>query len=184
MCGDDVRPLRVMWGEKDGERSVGWGGLHTVLAGDLALRLTVLRGLKEWEHGCTCSDLWGPSQPYKPSQWAQVAEVDWLEYEDGRTWGEMGGGEVKEVKEEREGAKTTPKPQRQTPLQAQAPPPPPQKGKGGKGTTRSTKKKSKRFELDSHIECEHAASSFSSSIDEDSPPQKNPLPERQRLSPP
>ena len=57
---DDVRPLRVVWREKDGERSVGLGGLHKVLAQDPALGLAVLRGLKEWEHGRQCSELWGP----------------------------------------------------------------------------------------------------------------------------
>ena len=78
VCGDDVRPIRVVWSDKDGERSVGLGGLHKLLAQDATLGLAVLRGLKEWEHSRMCSELWGPSRPYKPSQWAHLAEVGWL----------------------------------------------------------------------------------------------------------
>ena len=78
MCGEDVRPIRVVWSDRDGERSVGLGGLHKFLAQDPTLGLAVLRGLKEWEHGRMCSELWGPSRHYKPNQWAHVAEVGWL----------------------------------------------------------------------------------------------------------
>ena len=55
MCGDTVRPIRVVWSDNDGETSVGWGGLHKLLAQDPALGLAVLRSLKEWEHGRMCS---------------------------------------------------------------------------------------------------------------------------------
>ena len=70
ICGDDVRPIRVVWSDKDGERSLGLEALHKLLAQDPGLGLAVLRGVKEWEHGCQCSELWGPSRPYKLSLWA------------------------------------------------------------------------------------------------------------------
>ena len=58
-------------------------------------------------NGRMCSELWGPSRPYKPSQRAHLTEVWWLGHEDGRIRREMGAGEAKEVKEERESASTT-----------------------------------------------------------------------------
>ena len=84
MCGDHVRPIRVVWSDKDRERSMGLGGLHKLLAQDPAFGLAVLYALKEWEHGRVCSKLWGPSRPYTPSRWAHLAEVGWLVCEDGR----------------------------------------------------------------------------------------------------
>ena len=45
-----MRPVRVIWSDKDGERSVGLGGLHKLLAQDPTLRLVVVRGLEELEH--------------------------------------------------------------------------------------------------------------------------------------
>ena len=127
MYGDDVRPVRVVWSVKDGERSVGLGGLHTLLAQDPALGLAVLRGLKEWEHGRQCSKL-GPLRPYKPCQWAHLGQVGWLQCEDAGLWWAMGGRVAKEVKEEREGASTT-----TTPLQAEATP---QETQGGQSPHR------------------------------------------------
>ena len=78
MCGHDVRPIPVMWSNKDGERGVGFGGLHELLAQDPVLGFPVLCGFKKWEHGRMCSELWGPSRPYKPSQKAHLAEVGCL----------------------------------------------------------------------------------------------------------
>ena len=43
------------------------GGLNKLLAQDPTLGLAVLRGLKEWEHGRQCLELWGPPRPYKPT---------------------------------------------------------------------------------------------------------------------
>ena len=34
MCVDDARSIRVMWSDKDGEKSLGLGGLHKLLAQD------------------------------------------------------------------------------------------------------------------------------------------------------
>ena len=116
VCGDDVRPVRVVWSDKHGERSVGLGELHKLLAQHAALGLAVLRRLKEYKHGRQCSELWGPSRPYKPTSWAHLGEVGWLGCEDAGLWRGMGGGEAREVKEEREGARTTTTPN----------PPPPQ----------------------------------------------------------
>ena len=108
-----MHPVRVIWSDKDGEWSVGLGGLHKVFAHDPVLGLAVLRGLKEWEHGRHCAELWGQSRPYKTTSWAHLGEVGWLGCEDGALWRGMGGGEGREVNEEREGASTT------------TPPPPP-----------------------------------------------------------
>ena len=105
-----MRPVPVLWSDKHAERSVGLGGLHKLLAHDPALGLAVLRGLKEWEHGCQCAELWGSSRPYNPTSWAHLGEVGWLGCEDGVLWRGMGGGEGREVKEEREGASTPPPP--------------------------------------------------------------------------
>ena len=116
VCKDDVRPVRVVWSDKNGERSVGLGGLNKLLAQDPALGLAVLRGLKEWEHGRQCLELWGPSRPYKLTSWAHLGEVVWLGCEDVGLWRGMGGGEAREVKEERERRSTTTTPT--TPLQA------------------------------------------------------------------
>ena len=80
----------------------------------------------------------------------------------------MGGGEAKEVKEEREGASTTTTTNTSKPK-------PPKKGKGGKATTG---KKRKRFESDLDYESEHPASSSLS------PPARTPPPQRQRPSRP
>ena len=125
VCGDHVRPVRVVWSDKDGERSVGLGGLHKLLAQDPTLGLAVLRGLKEWEHGRQCSELWGPSKPYKPTQWAHLGEVGWLGCEDAGLRRGMGGGEAREVKEEREGASTTTHPNPPPTSKPKPPPPPP-----------------------------------------------------------
>ena len=65
VCGDDVCPVRVVWSDKDGERSLGLIGLHKVLAQDPTLRLALVRGLKEGEHGRQCPELWDPCRPYK-----------------------------------------------------------------------------------------------------------------------
>ena len=129
-----------------------------------------------------CSELWGPSRPYKPSQWAHLAEVGWLGCEDGRIWREIGGLEAKEVKEEREWASTT-STRNSPPLVAQAPPPPRKKGNSGKATTGTTGKKSMRLESDSDAKSQHAASSSSSSSGEDSPDPKRqgPSPSRKRM---
>ena len=123
-AGTTFAPSVWLWSNKDGERSVGLQGLHKLLAQDPALGLAVLRGLKEWEHNHQCTELWGPSRPYKPSQWAHLGEVGWLGCEDAGLWRGMGAGEAKEVKKEREGASTT----------TTTPPstPPPQKSKGVK----------------------------------------------------
>ena len=72
---------------------------------------------KEWEHGCKCSELWGPWRPYKPTSWADLGEAGWLGCEDAGLWRAMGGGEAPEVKDEREGASTTTTPN-PPPLQA------------------------------------------------------------------
>ena len=88
------------------------GGLHKLLAQDSALGLAVLSGLKEWEYGRQCWELWGPLRPYKPSQWAHLGEVGWLGCENAGLWRAMGGGEAKEVKEEREGSSPPPPPPR------------------------------------------------------------------------
>ena len=70
------------------------------------------------EHGRQCSELWGPWRPYKPTSWAHLGEVGWLGCEDAGLWRGMGGGEAREVKEEREGASTTTTPNPPPPLQA------------------------------------------------------------------
>ena len=165
---------------------MGLGGLHKVLVQDPALGLAVLRGVKEWEHGRMCSELWGPSRPYKPTDWAHLAEMGWLGCEDGGIWREMGVWEAKEVKEERDRASTTTPPNPPPPpLQA---PPPPKRGKGGKATSGTTGKKRKRCKSDSDAESDRPAYSSSSSSGENSPPPKKkeePSPtKRQRPSPP
>ena len=120
VCGDYVHPVHVVWSDKDGERSVGLGGLHKLLAQHPALR-----GLKEWEHGRYCSELWGPSRLYKPISSAHLGEVGWLGCEDAALGRGMGRGEGREVKEESEG---------QAPPPTQSPPskpkPPPKKKRG------------------------------------------------------
>ena len=65
-------------------------------------------------------ELWGPSRPYKPNQWAHIVGMGWLGCKDGRILREMGGpvGEAGEVKEEREAGGAPPP--------FQAPPPPSQ----------------------------------------------------------
>ena len=114
---------------------MGLGGLHKLLPQDPALGLAVLRGLKEWEHSRQCSQRWGPSRPYKPTSWAHLGEVGWLGCEDAALWRGMGGGEGREVKEEREGANITtpPQPPRRQ-IQGQSSPPPPQSGSGSSRT--------------------------------------------------
>ena len=54
--------------------------------------------------------VWGPSRPYTPTSWAHLGEVGLLGCEDAGLWREMGGGEAREVKEEREGASIPPPP--------------------------------------------------------------------------
>ena len=46
VCGDEVRPVRVVWSDMDGEQSTGLGGFHKLLAQHPALGLAVLCGLK------------------------------------------------------------------------------------------------------------------------------------------
>ena len=65
------------------------GACTSLLVQERALGLAVLRGLKDWEHGRMCSELWGPSSPTKPSQWVHKAELWWLGCEDGKIWQEM-----------------------------------------------------------------------------------------------
>ena len=79
VCRGDARSVRVVWSDKDGDRSVWLGGLHKFLAQDPALALAVLRRLKEWEHGCQGSELWGPLRPYKPIHRADLGDrVVWV----------------------------------------------------------------------------------------------------------
>ena len=80
-----------------------------------------------------------------------MAEVGWLGCEDGTIWREMGGGETKEVKGEREGGGTPP----------QAPTT--NKAKGGKATG-----KRKKWESNSDNDSDHPDSSSSFSSGEDS----------------
>ena len=94
MCGDDVRPICVMWNDKGGEKSVGLGSLHKLLAQDPALGLVVRRGLKDLEHSRMCSELWGPSK----GAWGVRM---------GRFGGSWEAREAREMKEEREGGTTT-----------------------------------------------------------------------------
>ena len=68
---------------------MGLGGWQKPLAQYATLGLAVLHGLKPLERGRRCSELWGQSRPYKPGQWAHMAEVGWLGGEDGKfggTW--------------------------------------------------------------------------------------------------
>ena len=139
--GDNVHPIYVVWSHKDGERSLGFGTLHQLLAQDPVLGLTVLRGLKEWEHGRMCCELWGSSRPYKPSQWAHFAAVGWLGCEGGRIWRQMKVGRQRKEKQESEGASTTTTPIPPPP----SPSPPPKRGKGGKATIWATRTKRKRL---------------------------------------
>ena len=88
---DDVRPIRILWSDRDGEDSVGLGGVHKILARDPALGLALLRGLQDWEQGRVVSTTWGPARPYRPSTWAHMAEVGWVGCEEGDRWREMGG---------------------------------------------------------------------------------------------
>ena len=81
------------------------------------LGLAVLRGLKEWEHGRQCSELWGPSRPYKPTSCAHFGEVGRLGCEDAGLWLGMGVRDAREVKAQREGTSTTTTPN-PPPLQA------------------------------------------------------------------
>ena len=57
MYTDDVRTVRVVCCDKDGEKGVGLGCLLKRLAQDPALECADLPGLKEWEHGRMCSEL-------------------------------------------------------------------------------------------------------------------------------
>ena len=115
---DDVRPIRILWSDRDGDNSVGLGGVHKILARDPALGLALLRGLPDWEQGCVVSTTWGPARPYRPSTWLHMAEVGWVGCEEGDRWREMGGGEGEE---RGNAATTTPNPQA-----AKPPPPPPE----------------------------------------------------------
>ena len=94
VCGDDVRPIGVVWTDKDGQKSMRLEGLHMLITQDPALGLAVLCRLKEWEHSRMWSKLWGPSRPCKPSRWAHLANFGWLGCEDGRIWREIGGEEA------------------------------------------------------------------------------------------
>ena len=51
--------------------------------------------ISKWAAGT----LWGPSPPYKPTQWAHLAEVGFLGCVDGTICREIGGGEAEEVKD-------------------------------------------------------------------------------------
>ena len=118
MCGYDIRPIRVVWSNQDGEGNVGLRGLHKVLTQDAALWLVMLSGLKDWEYGPMCSELWGPLQPYKPSQWAHLAEVGWSGCEDGGSGGRWEVGRQRRLRRKGTGQAPPPTP---PPLQARPP---------------------------------------------------------------
>ena len=137
-----MRPIRVVRSDKNGERSVGLGGLHKLLAHDPALELAVPRGLKGRKHSRLCAELWGPSRPYKPTSRAHLGKVGWLGCEDQALWRGMGGGEGREVKEERGGGKhhhhpPPPPSPRPPPKKARAKPPPPPPPQSGSGSSRT-----------------------------------------------
>ena len=119
---DNVRHIRILWSDRDGENSVGLGGVHKILARDPALGLALLRGLQGWEQGRVVSTTWGPARPYRPSTWAHMAEVGWVGCEEGDRWREMGGGEGEE---RGNAATTTPNPQAANPPPPSQPNPPP-----------------------------------------------------------
>ena len=56
-----------------GRKAGGWGACTS--SSPKTPRLgSPCSALKEWEHGHMCSELWGPSRPNKPSQWAYLGE--------------------------------------------------------------------------------------------------------------
>ena len=167
MCGEDVRPIRVVWSNRDGERGV-WG-----LAQVPGPRRRAWIGRAPRPEGVRARPhvprIVGSIVTVQAQSMGTRGEVGWWGCEDWKIRRKMGGGEANEVKEEREGQVPPPPP---TP-----PPPsptarPPKRGKGGKATNGPTGKKRKQFEWDSDAESDDPACSFSSSFDEDSLPQK------------
>ena len=61
----DARPVRVSWRDCDQAHEVPLRHLHRLLAADAPLGLAILRGLRDWEQGRVCSEMWVGAGRYR-----------------------------------------------------------------------------------------------------------------------
>ena len=119
----DGQPARASWQHHDRAHKVPLGHLHRLLAADSPLGSAILRGLRDWEQGRVCSEMWVGAGRYKAGEWARLGQMGYTGAEDEGIWAAMVGGE--------EAVKDEPPPKAKPP-----PPKPPITKAGDKNTSR------------------------------------------------
>ena len=79
--------------DRDKARELPLGSLHRLLATDPAKGLEILRGLRHWEHGRVCSEVWVASERYRAGEWAKMQHVGHIGAEDEGVWAWRVGGD-------------------------------------------------------------------------------------------
>ena len=75
------------------------GHLHRLLAADPPLGWAILRGLRDWEQGRVCLEVWVGAGRYEAGEWARLGQMGYTGAEDeGMVGGDWEGAEA--VKEE------------------------------------------------------------------------------------
>ena len=109
MNATDARPVHVSQRDRDAAHEVPLGHLHRIVAADPPLGSAILRGLRDWEHGKVCSDVWVGAGGYRAGEWARLGQMGCRGAEDEGIWAGM-------VRGAWEGEET---------VKEEAPPPPP-----------------------------------------------------------
>ena len=66
----DTRPVHVSCRDRDAAHEVPLRHLHHLVAANLPLGLAILRGLRDWEQGRVCWEVWVGTGRYRAREWA------------------------------------------------------------------------------------------------------------------
>ena len=108
--------MRVSSRDRGAAHEVPLGHLHRNVAADLSLGLAILRGLRDWEQGRVCSEVWVGARRYKAREWATLGQMGYTGAEDELIWARMvrddweGEEAVKEEPPPTKGKPAAPKP--------------------------------------------------------------------------
>ena len=89
----NARPVRLSWRDCDQAHELPLGHLHHLIAAAPPLGLAILRGLRDWEQGRVCSEVWVGARSYKAGEWATLGQMGYTGAEDEGIWAAMVGGD-------------------------------------------------------------------------------------------